>query len=96
MTEITVPAARGPRFRDGVVSFRAGAEYQLTTSAGRQAAGHRRDRADRPLPAWPLLDFCLELEERTGLIIEPADVLAETTLNAVVKLLADRGQAGNR
>jgi acyl carrier protein len=43
-----------------------------------------------------LLDFCLELEERTGLIIEPADVLAETTLNAVVKLLADRGQAGNR
>ena len=41
-----------------------------------------------------LLDFCLELEERTGLIVDPADVLAETTLNAVVKLLSYRGVPG--
>jgi acyl carrier protein len=41
-----------------------------------------------------LLDFCLELEERTGLIVDPADVLAETTLNAVVKLLSSRGVPG--
>jgi acyl carrier protein len=41
-----------------------------------------------------LLDFCLELEERTGLIVDPADVLAETTLNAVVKLLSSREVPG--
>ena len=43
-----------------------------------------------------LLEFCMQLEAKAGLIVEPADILGETTLNAVIRLLAARGMAETR
>ncbi len=49
--------------------------------------------ADLKMDSLTVLDFCVNLEERTGLEIEPADLAAHPSLDALAALL-ERKAAG--
>jgi acyl carrier protein len=51
--------------------------------------------ADLEADSLALMDLCVELEERFGLVIEPADVLKMETLQTLARFI-DEKQPGGR
>jgi acyl carrier protein len=52
------------------------------------------DFAGLTLDSLLLLDFCVRLEERTGIAVEPVDLLSVSSLNEFVKRVAPRAATG--
>jgi acyl carrier protein len=45
---------------------------------------------DLGMDSLTVLDFCMQLEDRTGLSIEPADLVGHPSLNALAALLEEK------
>jgi acyl carrier protein len=51
--------------------------------------------ADLEADSLALMDLCVELEERFGLVIEPADVLKMETLQKLARFIDERSPSGH-
>ncbi len=53
--------------------------------------------ADLGMDSLTVLDFCMQLEEKTGLSVEPGDLASHPSLHALAAFLEEKGRgAGSR